>query len=613
MAISQKEIISTYEQCQGDIRKIYNKLSVKFKEESSQLPFSEWFYLQYHQIEKPLCIQCKKNTTTYKSFSRGYLSYCSAACVSRSKITKQKRIETNIQKYGVENPTQNAIIQEKRRKTNKERYGTNTPAENKEVLKKIQETNKMKYGVTSTLENPETQKKIQKTLTKRYGVNSPFLSQEVQAKAKRTILKKYNAETPLKNEAVYKKMQNTNKERYGVDNVMKDKELTRSIREQFIEEYWKKIEPYVVRDKKLEQQIESYLDGKLQSSDTWTFTCKKCNWTFQDKLRKNGVKNICIIPYTIPRCWVCYPLKKNVAEEELKQYIESFGFTVIHRNRKILSGRELDLYIPEKNLAIEFDGLLYHSFWKHKNTMFDNSSFEGEKKDYHREKTKLCEAQGIHLLHIFENEWLNPIKKDIWMSIITGKLQQNSRIYARKLTLDTDISSWEAKQFLEENHLQGYIPSSIRIGLRNEEGDLLTLMTFWKSRYGKKYTYELLRFVSKKYIVVVWGASRIFKAFIDLKKQDEVLITYADRRYSQGNVYEKLAMTFTGETKPNYFYFRIDTLELHSRVSYQKHKLEEKLEYFNPKLTETQNMYNNGYRKIYDCGNKKYIYKIIKK
>ena len=126
-------------------------------------------------------------------------------------------------------------------------------------------------------------------------------------------------------------------------------------------------------------------------------------------------------------------------------------------------------------------------------------------------------------------------------------------------------------------------------------------MTFGKSRYNKNYTWELLRFCSLKGYNVVGGASKLLSHF--RKQYSGSIISYANRRWSNGDLYRKLGFKMIGKTDPNYFYFKDGHTELFSRIAFQKHKLKSLLENFNPDLTEEQNMFNNNYRKIYDSGN----------
>ena len=140
----------------------------------------------------------------------------------------------------------------------------------------------------------------------------------------------------------------------------------------------------------------------------------------------------------------------------------------------------------------------------------------------------------------------------------------------------------------------------IHLGLYFQE-ELQCLMSFGKNRLSSDVEWELLRFASKKGISVIGGASKLFKYF--LTNFTGGIVSYSDRRYSQGNMYSKLGFTFSHFSEPNYFYFKNGSLKLESRQKYMKHKLPTLLENFDPSLTEWQNMQINGYNRIWDCGN----------
>ena len=183
---------------------------------------------------------------------------------------------------------------------------------------------------------------------------------------------------------------------------------------------------------------------------------------------------------------------------------------------------------------------------------------------------------------------------------------KSERIYARKCTVK-EVSSKEAKEFLEKNHLQGACNSKVNIGLYSGNTPV-SLMTFGKPRYNKQYEWELLRFCNALNTSVIGGAGKLLSYFVKTYNPSSIL-SYANLRWSTGNLYEKLGFTLKGTSSPNYFYFNEDFI-LHSRIEFQKHKLKDKLENFDPSLTESENMYNNGYRKIYDCGNLVYEMKL---
>jgi len=290
------------------------------------------------------------------------------------------------------------------------------------------------------------------------------------------------------------------------------------------------------------------------------------------------------------RCLKCNPYNKSIAEQEIIDYCDSYVL-VKSNARNIISPLELDVYVESLNLAIEYNGL----FWHNHNKL--------ENKNYHLNKTELCEAKGIHLLHIFENEWLDPTKQNIWKSIISNKLGHSTRLYARNCGIRT-VSSVEKCEFLKANHLQGDCPSSVNVGLYHND-ELVSLMTFGKSRFSKKYDWELLRFCNTLNVSVVGGASRLLKRFRALN--DGSIVSYADKRRSNGNLYKQLGFSHSHDSKPNYWYFKSGDIMLESRVKYQKHKLSKILKYFDSDLSESDNMNNNGYHKIYDCGNQVWV------
>jgi len=301
------------------------------------------------------------------------------------------------------------------------------------------------------------------------------------------------------------------------------------------------------------------------------------------------------------RLGIEYKKKFGLVEKEISKFIKN----PVLNDRTIISPKELDIYCEEFKFAVEYDGLLFHSFGKSKYGMFNSYSKEKTNRNRHLEKTNACEKQGIQLFHIFENEFQDKTLRRIWISVLENKQGLNKRIGARKCQIK-EVPSKDTIDFLNENHLQGYSVAKVNIGIFYEE-ELISLMTFGKSRYSKDIEYELIRFCTKIGYSVQGGASKLLKYFERTYKPKSI-ISYANRRWSVGGLYEAIGFDFLGDTKLNYFYFHQNKPNiLLSRQSFQKHKLKDKLEIFDENLTESENMYNNGYRKIYDCGNKKYI------
>lgn len=284
-------------------------------------------------------------------------------------------------------------------------------------------------------------------------------------------------------------------------------------------------------------------------------------------------------------CPICAP-QLSSGENEIYEYLKTLNCgDIIRRDRIILAPKEIDIYIPSLKIGIEYDGLYWHS------EMVKDMN-------YHLQKTEECEKKGIRLIHIFEDEWRE--KKNIVKSIlcnIIGKTEQ--KIYARKCMV-RKVSATEASAFLEGNHLQGRCPCAVKIGLYYND-ELVSLMTFGKSRHfvgNGKTEWELLRFCNKINFNVVGAASKLLKHFIEEYNPHEI-VSYADRRISVGNLYERLGFALYNKSRPNYFYI-IDN-ERKYRFNFRKSILVKKYE-CPEDMSEHEFCLSKKWYRIYDCG-----------
>jgi very-short-patch-repair endonuclease len=284
-------------------------------------------------------------------------------------------------------------------------------------------------------------------------------------------------------------------------------------------------------------------------------------------------------------CHYCNNRKSvSIPERELRKFLNELAPEEIKLNYRHLIGKmELDIVLPDHKLAIEFDGLHWHN-----ENVVEN--------DYHLKKTEACESVGYQLIHIFEDEWR--YKKEIVQSRLNGILGKNDKIYARK-TVCREISYKESKEFLEKSHIQGNCMSKWQYGLFYND-KLVAVMTFGKSRFADEF--ELLRFANALNTNVVGGASKLLKHFVKEHPEISKIVSYADRRWSRGNLYEKIGFKFLRKTDPSYFY-RVGRVRK-SRFEFQKHKLVE--QGFDPNKTEHEIMKERKCPRIYDCGTLKY-------
>jgi len=428
--------------------------------------------------------------------------------------------------------------------------------------------------------DPETQKKIEKRCLKKFGTKRASQSDEVKSKVRKTNLKKFGVENPFQSEKIKNKIKKTCMIKYGVDNPQKSQEIKDKSRKTCMIKYG------------VEYNTQEHMDDEnLKKLKDKNFLI---NLHQNEKITLTEIANtLNITPKTVYNYFIKHDIEifNYPSSSYEKEIIETINSNDIKTNyRKIISPYELDIFIPDCNLAIEFNGMFWHSFDK-KETV--------KEKNKHLLKTEKCEAKNIQLLHIFENEWLNPIKQDIWKSIINSKLGKNEKIHARKCEIKI-LNNQESREFLDNNHLQGFVGSKVKLGLFFQNR-LVSFISFSKPRFDKKYEWELTRFCNEKYFNVVGGVSKLFKYFVR-NYNPKSIVSYADRRYSNGKMYEKLKFEFIQNSNPGYFYFKNKRF-IYSRTKFQKHKLSKVLDFFDPSLTEYQNMYNNGYRRIWDCGN----------
>lgn len=263
-------------------------------------------------------------------------------------------------------------------------------------------------------------------------------------------------------------------------------------------------------------------------------------------------------------------------------------------NKKILKREgfhplEIDILID--NVGIECNGLYHHSD-------------QFKEKNYHLTKTVLAKNQNIDLLHFWENEIDQ--KLDLVYSIIRNRIGlTKNKIYARKCIVK-ELTIQESKLFCNQNHIQGFSGAKIHYGLFHED-KLVSYMSFGNPRYNKNYEWELIRFCNLMDTNVIGGAGKLFKNFIK-ENNPENVISYQDIRLFNGNLYKNLGFEMIKTNPPNYFYGDKGG-NIYRREQFQKKMLKEKLEFFDEKLSEKENMRLNGYMILEDCGTNVWVWK----
>lgn len=462
-------------------------------------------------------------------------------------ITENHSKEECAKKYGVHSSTISKWVK---------KFGI---VKNPQLIKEGREkTNLEKYGAKSPLLSEDIKRRSLEVIRSRYGVDNVFSSEEIKQKIVETNIKKYGFSSPMKNPEFKKKMFDVLKEKHGVEyagqvhadpkavEILSSKESLAS----FITENYKEEKPSIVEIGRDLHCSETAVGHKINA------------WGLQDMIGH----------------------KIFLPEQEIKNFLNSSGLEYSEHNREILGGKEIDFYIPQRKIGIEFNGSYWHSEAK-KNS------------DYHQRKSLLALEKGVFIFHIFEYEWEDPEKKQRILNRLSDLLEGSrmEKIYARKTFLK-EVPKEEKNHFLEENHLQGSDHSSICLGLY-DNGSLVSLMSFCKPRFAKNADWEISRYCSKRGVLVLGGASKLFSYFLkSFASSGQKILSYSDIAKTKGSLYEELGFNLDHISKPNYVWWRKGS-EVKSRYSCQM-------------KDEEKTMHEQGYKRIFDSGNKVWLYEV---
>jgi hypothetical protein len=274
-------------------------------------------------------------------------------------------------------------------------------------------------------------------------------------------------------------------------------------------------------------------------------------------------------------CRHCFvAAKSSKAEMDLKSFIESLGFMVEHRTLGVIKPYEIDVWIPEKRVGIEYCGLYWHS---EANNKIDSK--------YHLKKLTKAIDNNARLLTVFEDEWLS--KNEQVKGYIEAILGLGKALHAHKCQI-RPIDWEQAHNFLNLHHIQGHGSKGLAFGLFYR-GELIQVGVFSEHhRQNVRDRAVWKRFAVARGFNVRGGATKLFSFAVDYLGIDEV-ITFADRRWTEGGVYKKIGFELEATLDPDYSYvIKNNRLERFSQQS----------------LTETE-----GYLRIYDCGKYRYVWK----
>lgn len=521
----------------------------------SEIKFSNYYRGGFKGGEW-LCRSCKTKSTNLKKWG--------VENPSQSEEVKERKKITFIERWGVDHPSKSDIIKKKKIETFVEKWGVKNPFQSEEIKELIKETNLNKIGVENPSQSLDIKSKKKKTSLKNWGVDHPLKSEEIKEKVNKSNLENWGVKWVLQSSEIKEKIKKSNLENWGFENPMMSSILKESIKVSNIEKWG--VEWFYQTDEFRKKS------NKVNLNRWGNTNFKKSSIFHQSTLigsNKNYIEYLgnlnhlfkCDLKHTfeiktdnyfsriysnIPLCTICNPIGdlKSIKEKELFQFIQSIYDGEIIQSWR--SGLEIDIYLPHLNLGFEFNGLYWHS-----------DKFKD--KSYHLNKTKHFEGLCIRIIHIWEDDW--NFRKSIIESQIKNLIKKTqNKIFARKCEV-VELST--VSKFLNNNHIQGSDYSKVKLGL-TFEGDLVSVMTFNKLEGRKSMgegEWNLSRFCNKMDYNVIGGASKLLNYFIKnwIVKR---IISYADRDWSRGNLYDNLGFKRVNESLPDYKYI-VDGIRVH--------------------------------------------------
>lgn len=519
---------------------------------------------------------------------------------------QERRKKTILERYGVENLSQVPEFKAKAAATTRARYGDSNFFRTDTFRERSIATNQERYGTDHPMQSDEVKEKTHQTTLERYGTPCALQNPEVHAKTIQTNIEKYGDAIPMHTDAVKQKIRDTLIERYGEDNPSKIPEFQEKKRKTCRELYG----------------TDYYGQQSIEHPEEWndralfTAVCEQMKTELGRKLRITDLMEYfnasSSAVYTKCHAFDCVDfLNKSTSyiEDRWRHWMQTEGIPCLDKPTRILTtdegrAQEIDIYIPKYKLGVEIDPT-----YTHNSTIPYHHKTQPKPPRYHQQKSILAEQMGINLVHIYDF-----LDEEKMKSIIRSLCQMNARVYARN-TICEPVDIKTEKAFLNVNHLQGYVKSEKAYGLFTNDNnhELLAIMSFGSPRYGtgkeKDIQWEMLRFCSKDGITVVGGASKLFSAFVK-ECHPESILSYADYDISNGNMYEKLGFEYERTTQPSYTWVKLDNLNDTYSWYVVKTKGFDNLfgTNYGPGVSNRVLMENAGYVRVFNSGNKVYIW-----
>lgn len=532
---------------------IYNL--TKFLPDDTPFPQRYWHIIN-NLLELKTCLNCDKlvkwnNNSTYREF-------CSNKCASESLIPREKFKNTCMEKYGEISPMRVEKIKDKLKAKLLNKYGVDSYSKTDEFKEKFKSKCLEKYGVDNPAKNESSKEKIKTTCLEKYGHEYAIQNKYVMEKRNITNQSKFGGNSPMHCESVKEAHRQSIFEKYGVDN---NKHLLLSVHAKETLDNVPLLEEFL----KTKSATEIARDLDVDTTTVINYLKKH---DIHDQLHRHAMSYV---------------------ERQLAEFLTEYNIKFEQNNRKIIPPQELDIYIPEHNLAIELCGVYWHSESK------------GKDRNYHYNKWKKCKDIGITLLTYFddevENSWEIIKSKILYMT----KNLNSTKIGARQVAIKTPTNT-EETEFLNNNHIQGSLKSrTYKTGAYYNDKLIGILCATQRKDY-----LEITRYATDINYNCSGLFSKLLKHMIKELNFSGTIVSFSDNCHSNGNLYKMSNFSIDKVLESGYTY-TLNGRPRENRQQYMKSKIAKKFNISIDDKTEWELMQSLGYDRVWDCGKTKWI------
>jgi hypothetical protein len=509
-------------------------------------------------MELTMCDTCGQVPKRWDIAKKAYGRFCSSKCAHAHPDVTNRTKATCMERYGSSSNLNSALGIKKTQESMIAKYGVDHPAKSKDIRNKTKDTLMQQHGVDCALQIPSAVEKTLQTNLARYGVSHHLSSESVRHKIKETNLQRYGVENPGSCPEIQKKKKATLKASNGIINVSQLK-----FSEEAKEILFNKTNFIAITETKSLMEIANQL----------------------------GVDRTTVMKYATSYGVSNDLTSSSYLECEMTAYLDSIGVTYIRNCRTLIAPYEIDIFLPKYNLAIEMNGDYWHSdrFRDHR---------------YHQDKWQTCVDNNIKLIQVNESDWNNARTKV--MSLIMSSLgMKSSGAAARKCNI-IQVESDVTREFMDRNHLQGYVVGTSNWGAYDPSGKLVGVMVFGWTR-GSKLT---RRFELKRWALDGESHAGLFsKVFrhAHTALQFDTVVSFSQNNWFDGNLYHVCGFEKIGVTRPAYSY--VVGGERYHASHYTRKRIENNHpDIFMESMTEREMMRKLGHR-IWDSGKTEWIWR----